>query len=272
MSSEPETIQLAGNAFPAASPAAAPPRARAPTRPRPANPCRGAPTTPIDLEGQPASPEPEPEQLEPFEPSIDFSQLPPAPPSEEEQLERRQLIRKLMRYRELFPAEVADLDLRELGARPLQSLRDLAADVEHLVATRRSAKAVRGFFLAGLAVLECSGPALSLELHGLTAAASNSRDLLETCDEAAVKYERVLEIDPLKRLALGVAQLAFVVDARNRAVGTMYTPPAPPRGGADLEGGPTPARGGAPITPVHLEGGPQPRPDNVVPREEFKDL
>ena len=103
-------------------------------------------------------------------------------------------------------------------------------------------------------MLECSGPALSLELHGLTAAASNSRDLLETCDEAAVKYERVLEIDPLKRLALGVAQLACVVDARNRAVGTMYTPPAPAPA-------PTPAPAPAPT-----------RPDNLMPREEFKDL
>jgi hypothetical protein len=104
-----------------------------------------------------------------------------------------------------------------------------------------------------LTVLECSGPALQLKLHGPTAAASNSRDLLETCDETAVKSERILEIDPLKRLALGVAQLAFVVDARNRAVGTMYAPPAPQ---------PAPA-------PTLAA---QPRPDSIAPREEFKDL
>ena len=97
-----------------------------------------------------------------------------------------------------------------------------------------------------LAVLECSGPALQLELHGPTAAASNSRDLLETCDETAVKSERILEIDPLKRLALDVAQLAVVVDARNRAVGTTCQTPS------------------APALPA-----PAPRPDNVAPREEL---
>ena len=48
-----------------------------------------------------------------------------------------------MRYLVLYPVEV-DPDLHELGGRPRHSLRVLAADVDHLVATRRSAKAVLG--------------------------------------------------------------------------------------------------------------------------------
>ena len=37
-------------------------------------------------------------------------------------------------------------------------------------------------------------------------------------DEAAIKHEKLLELPPLQRLAIGVAQLAFVVDAKNRMV------------------------------------------------------
>ena len=140
--------------------------------------------------------------------------------SEEEKNEKRTLIRKIMRYRSTFPTELIDLSqkLNNLGCYSLYELRDLCRDVEYLVATRRSSKAMRSFFLAGLGVLEVSGGIVGLQLNGLTHIASQNEELLTTVDEAAIKHEKLLELPPLQRLAIGVAQLAFVVDAKNRMV------------------------------------------------------
>ena len=80
---------------------------------------------------------PEPEQLSP-----------------EEKEERRQLIRKVGRYRLLFPKEISDINVSNLDVLPLQKLRDLSKDVEFLVATRRSAKACRSLFIGSLQGLE----------------------------------------------------------------------------------------------------------------------
>ena len=52
----------------------------------------------------------------------------------------------------------------------------------------------------------------------MTHIASQNEELLSTVDEAAIKHEKLLELPPLQRLAIGVAQLAFVVDAKNRMV------------------------------------------------------
>ena len=141
---------------------------------------------------------------------------PQDPPSEEEKNERRVLIRKIMRYRALFPTELVDVDLTDLGARPIEELRDIARDVEFLVSTRRSAKAVRGMFIGSVQLLETGGPFLGLELEGLTGVVAQSQDLLETVDEAAVRYEGVLEVDPVARIAIQMGQLVLAIDQHNR--------------------------------------------------------
>jgi hypothetical protein len=87
--------------------------------------------------------------------------------SSEEKEERRQLLRKIARYRALFPSELSDVQTTGLDVMPLEALRDLGNDVEFLVGTRRSAKAVRGMFLGSLQGVEAAGPYLGLELRGL---------------------------------------------------------------------------------------------------------
>ena len=165
--------------------------------------------------------EPLPEYpLEEQDVSLPLPLVEPLKEQEEEKNEKRTLIRKIMRYRSTFPTELVDLSqkLNNLGCYSLYELRDLCRDVEYLVATRRSSKAMRSFFLAGLGVLEVSGGIVGLQLNGLTHIASQNEELLTTVDEAAIKHEKLLELPPLQRLAIGVAQLAFVVDAKNRMV------------------------------------------------------
>ncbi len=132
-----------------------------------------------------------------------------------------------MRYRSTFSTELIDLSqkLNNLGCYSSYESRDLCRDVEYLVATTRSSKAMRSFFLAGLGVLEVSGGIVGLQLNGLTHIASQNEELLTTVDEAAIKHEKLLELPPLQRFAIGVAQLALVVDAKkNRMVQNVQPP------------------------------------------------
>jgi hypothetical protein len=193
----------------------------------------------IELEGSPAEllggssaengTEAEPEAAQQDEhddaASVVSIHTPPRQLSPEEKEERRQLIRKIGRYRALFPAELADVQTGGLDSMPLEGLRDLGQDVEFLVGTRRSAKAVRGLFIGGLQGVEAAGPFLGLELRGLANVAAASEDLLSTVDECAVRYESSCYVDPVARLGLAVVQLALAVDSHNRRAPPPSTPP-----------------------------------------------
>jgi len=182
---------------------------------------------------------------------------PPRELSAEEKEERRQLIRKIGRYRALFPAELTDVATTGLDSMPIEALRDLSLDVEFMVGTRRSAKAMRGVFIGGLQAVETAGPLLGLELRGLANLAASSEDLLSTVDEVSVKHEQSLYIDPVARLALSVVQLALAVDSHNRRPPTQTTPVVPPAQGTQA-----PAEA-VPPTPT--------RPDNIAAAQ-FSDL
>ena len=136
----------------------------------------------------------------------------------QEKDEARVLKRRIGKYKSLFPQETADFDQGTLDSLSIDELRDKAKDVEYVVATRRSSKAIRGLFLGGLASTELvAGPILGLELQGLAGFASRSEDLMQTVDEVGVKYGDQLYVDPLIRLSMGMMQLAMAVDAHNRA-------------------------------------------------------
>ena len=155
---------------------------------------------------------------------LDEQEFPVEPPVEhvmtpQEKDEARVLKRRIGKYKSLFPQETVDFDQgTSLDSLSIDELRDKAKDVEYVVATRRSSKAIRGLFLGGLASTELiAGPMLGLELQGLAGFASRSEDLMQTVDEVGVKYGDQLYVDPLIRLSMGMMQLAMAVDAHNRA-------------------------------------------------------
>ena len=126
---------------------------------------------------------------------------------------------------QMTPQETAEVDLGALDC-SIGELRDKAKDVEYVVATRRSSKAIRGLFLGGLASTELiAGPLLGLELQGLAGFASRSEDLMITVDEVGVKYGDQLYVDPVIRLSMGMMQLAMAVDAHNRAAKSPQAEP-----------------------------------------------
>ena len=151
----------------------------------------------------------------------------PQPMTPAEKDEARVLKRRIGKYKSLFPQETVDFDQGTLDSLSIDELRDKAKDVEYVVATRRSSKAIRGLFLGGLASTELvAGPILGLELQGLAGFASRSEDLMQTVDEVGVKYGDQLYVDPLIRLSMVMMQLAMAVDAHNRAAksATEVTP------------------------------------------------
>ena len=224
----------------------------------------------IKLEGSPAqllAAEDEGDEGEPVsihEPADDDGEDDPeeaaAVPEEltpEQREERRQLIRKVGRYRAIFGKELTDVKTTGLDSMPLASLKDLATDCEFLVGCRRSSKAIRGLFLGSLQMVETVGPMVGFKLAGLANVASQSQDLLETVDEVAIAHEKALYVDPVARLALSVMQLAVAVDAHNRQkeATVVAVAQAPPQ--ASYEG-PKPA--------------PSQRPDNISAAKEYEDL
>ena len=68
--------------------------------------------------------------------------------TEEEKLQRRQLLRKLFRYKQLFPNEVQGLPISDGADLSLHQLQILVSDVEFMVATRKSLHASRTMFLS----------------------------------------------------------------------------------------------------------------------------
>ena len=163
---------------------------------------------------QSAVPETFPDEAEEF--PVEVQQMAP-----QEKDEARVLKRRIGKYKYLFPQETVDFDQGTLDSLSIDELRDKAKDVEYVVATRRSSKAIRGLFLGGLASTELvAGPILGLELQGLAGFASRSEDLMQTVHEVGVKYGDQLYVDPLIRLSMGMMQLAMAVDAHNRAAKT----------------------------------------------------
>ena len=213
----------------------------------------------IKLQGSPAqllADDPAAEETPwPNEPDEAIPEQTPEQPeqlSTEQKEERRQLLRKIGRYRAIFAKELTDIQTTGLDTMPLDALRDLATDVEFLVGTRRSAKAVRGMFIGSLQGLEVAGPMVGFKLDGLANIAASSEDLLATVDEVAIKYESQIYVDPVARLAMGIAQLALAVDSHNRRKDDAANEPLP----------------SVPST----QATPMPTRDNNIVTEEFNDL
>jgi hypothetical protein len=143
----------------------------------------------------------------------------PEPLSKEAVKQRRGLVRRIARYKAVFPELLGELasELEGLIHKSPEELATLLEEVQFLVETRRSTAQARGLFLAGLSMGEAVGPHVGLKLTGLALVASRSDELLTSVDEVALKYEGVVQLDPLARLAMAVGQLVLAVDGANRA-------------------------------------------------------
>lgn len=136
--------------------------------------------------------------------------------TEEEKLQRRQLLRKLFRYKQLFPNEVQGLPISDGADLSLHQLQILVSDVEFMVATRKSLHASRTMFLSTINIGEVIAKPVGLQLTGLTNVCANNEDLLSVVDELAVKYENNLMISPEKRLALIMGQICLQLHQYNK--------------------------------------------------------
>jgi hypothetical protein len=149
----------------------------------------------------------------------------------EERQERQTLTTRVLRYTAAFPAETESFKLtrKKLERRSLSELRQVESDVSHAVATRRTASAMKGLFLAGVHLLEVGLPFAGLETQGLMVAVSRNADLLATVDEVAIKRDCAVAVSPEMRLLVGLGQTILAIDDHNRANRPVAAPaPAEP--------------------------------------------
>ena len=130
------------------------------------------------------------------------------------------LRRRISRYKAVFPEEIEELEDQLKTVRELDEdqLRALLEEIQFVVETRRSVDSSRGMFLTGVGALESAGPYIGLKLKGLQSMCASQPRLLRNVDEVALKYDTVIRVDPVARLAMTVGQLALAVDASNRRV------------------------------------------------------
>ena len=139
------------------------------------------------------------------------------------------LRRRISRYKAVFPEEIEELEDQLKTVRELdeEQLRALLEEVQFVVETRRSVDSSRGIFLTGVGALESAGPYIGLKLKGLQSMCASQPRLLRNVDEVALKYDTVIRVDPVARLAMTVGQLALAVDAANRRVRQPDVAPVP---------------------------------------------
>ena len=138
------------------------------------------------------------------------------------------LRRRISRYKAVFPEEIEELEDQLKTVRELDEdqLRALLEEIQFVVETRRSVDSSRGMFLTGVGALESAGPYIGLKLKGLQSMCASQPRLLRNVDEVALKYDTVIRVDPVARLAMTVGQLALAVDASNRRVRQPDVAPA----------------------------------------------
>lgn len=132
--------------------------------------------------------------------------------------ERRALIRKINRYKTLFEDELRDLDFNDLNYMSPATLTTLLEDCQFIVETRQSVKSLHHVFLGGINVLEKADSLVGLKLKGLTDLCASSPDLLQTVNEAGLKYQDEIMIDPIARIGIIVGQLVLALDTHNRKI------------------------------------------------------
>ena len=148
----------------------------------------------------------------------------------EERQERQTLTTRVLRYTAAFPNETSSFKLsrKKLDRRSLPELKQIESDVSHAVATRRTASALKGLFLAGVHVLEIGLPYAGLETQGLTGAVSRNEDLLATVDEVSIKRDCAVAVSPEMRLLAGLGQTILAIDSHHRANRPVAAAPAEP--------------------------------------------
>ena len=118
----------------------------------------------------------------------------------------------------MFGEELDELkeELTHLNSKTEEELKQLLDDVIFMVETRRSTAQARSLFVASMSIVEYSGDFVGLKLNGLSNIVAQSPEILKNVDEVALKYDKIVQLDPVARLALSIGQLCLALDNANR--------------------------------------------------------
>jgi hypothetical protein len=186
---------------------------------------------PTPVEECHAEPEPEPNEIAEYEtPDYDIGYSNENQGSEigeqiecvvasspHEAIERRQLLRKIFRYRTMFKTETADLPITQAPDLNITQLRSLADDVEFMVACRKSATQARTVFLTGTSIAENLAQPMGFKVKGLTQVLKQEEEVMSMVDEISIKYESDLMVSPEIRLGMTIAGICIGLHKHNSA-------------------------------------------------------
>ena len=164
-------------------------------------------------------PEPEPAPPPPPRPAQDVLEMlrtapssPMAPPADDKAT-RRELLGKIKKYRESFPAVAAMRFSEEWSAEELESHLE---NIRVAVSAKTTGVLVKNAYILGVKGLEVGGTAVGLKVYGLSDLLSRSAEIDSILKEIQCELPVLARIGPGHRLALATFGAALALDSANR--------------------------------------------------------
>jgi hypothetical protein len=127
-------------------------------------------------------------------------------------------LNKIKQWKAKFPKECADIDLNNESKITYEEALGKLDQCKSLVSARPEAQMHKLGFKFGLGVIETQvGPKMNLKLRGLTNTCCEDVELMKTLDEIALLHDLSCNVlSPEQRLLIGIAQIAYKVNAANQ--------------------------------------------------------
>lgn len=135
----------------------------------------------------------------------------------EEEEERKQIIRKLFRYKQAFTSHVVNLPISDSVDMTIPDLRRLLEDTEYMISCRKSSDSVKKMFVGGCAISENVITRITpLKIQGLTQHVARNEELLDIVEEISIKRGNDVALSPETRLMLCMGQLVIELHTHNK--------------------------------------------------------
>jgi hypothetical protein len=128
-------------------------------------------------------------------------------------------LNKIKEWKRKFPGECVDIDIKNENKFTYEDVLNKLEQCKLAVSGRPEAQMHKLGFKFGLGLIETQvAPKMKLKLRGLTNTCCEDVELMKTLDEIALLHDLSCNVlSPEQRLLIGIAQIAYKVDAANRA-------------------------------------------------------
>jgi hypothetical protein len=128
-------------------------------------------------------------------------------------------LNKIKQWKAKFPDECKDIDIKNENKLTYDEALNKLEQCKLALSGRPNAQIHKLGFKFALGVVETHvGPKMNLKLRGLTNTCCEDVELMKTLDEIALLHDLSCNVlSPEQRLLVGIAQIAYKIDAANKA-------------------------------------------------------